>query len=617
MKRMASLSPVLLVAALWPAFLQTSVTCDLSHNPNLRSLEVEAGGVDRIVGFKPGTTHYDVWVAGAASFTVRAKAIEGVTTISWGYGDESGVLGVSDGEVTLAVIPGASLLVSTSAPRGAAQTYTIAIDPVCSPGSCDDANRCTTDVCNPTSQTCEFWEESTCPLQGRLRGGPFSGVSWESLGTSARRTGVLDESSTFDYLPDHDVRFFIGETVFGEVAGAEEIDWFDIVGLEPVIGMTDVSAMLGERDSRLHTMINIAVFLYTLDHDGDASNGVEISDDTAYWFDFLSVQFERDWVRFRHDPALRVALSQLNALDVLPEHRPVRNSAYAIQSLYESLGVDARIFGPQRFEYTEGPTNPAYAEEFLYDEWGNRYFRRWRYPANRLYWAIHGGVDDNGNKTTWWDGPYPGIPDLTRHEYDDDHNLIRKALDLNANAIIDSYTHYEYDAYGRRVLEDGSDQITWDYDEDGNQIRQYEGASITHMEHDPRGYLTRASEDDDGNGTIEREWLYEYDAEGHQVAVRHYDPPSVLVDETRFDHTYDVDGNLTQWTAVRNAVHVETRSWAYDVDGNATTMASTVGSDMSPGRGFTATYVPTGWAAALDALPRVGAGSWPPQAIDP
>jgi YD repeat-containing protein len=611
MMRTVSLSPVLLVASLSPLLLQTSITCDLSRNPNLRSLEVQAGGLDRIVDFEPGATHYDVWTNGSAEITVRARAIDLASTIRWSYGGDSGRLGTGYGDVTLSVVPGAELSVATRASGGATQTYTVSIDPPCDPGACDDADICTTDICNPMSRTCELYDESPCPVEGRLLGGPFTGVSWEALGTSVRRTGVLDDSSTFDYLPGQDVRFHVGQTVLGEVEGAPELDWFDILGMESVVGMSQVRLMLNDRSSQLHTLINVAVFLYTFDYDGDASNGVQIHPDTADWLDFFRIDVERDWMRFRHDIELRSALNDINAYDVLPQHRVVRNSAYAIQTLYDALGVDPQIYGPKRRDYTEGGGSPAHVQFFAYDDWGNRKSWLILFPGPDPDHRAYGGVNDNGNKTTWWEAPEPGIPDLHRHEYDLDGNLVHRATDLDANAIVDLDAYYQYDAYGRRLVESSegngpSGVTTWAYDDDGNVVREEENGFVRHMEYDPNGYLVRALEDANGDDTFDTEQLYEYDYRGNLVGSRSYQPIGALKDDIAFEYTYDAQGNLIAFSEVRNGVHFETRSWTYDDDGNAVTMTSTLGEDRTLGPTFTSTYERTGWVEALEPLPRTG-----------
>lgn len=620
MKYSVHLAPILWAVVLSPALLQTPFSCQNTSNRKLASLQLEAGGLDRVVEFNPYTFNYDVWLDGASEVTLRATSADPRATVRWTHAGESGTLGVGGGETTLSALSGTNLLVLVRAPGGAVQSYSLRIDPRCGLAACNDANRCTSDVCDWVSESCEFVEESPCPVEGHFAGGPFEGVSWEALGTAVPRRGVLDETSTFEYVPGHDVRFFVGETVFGEVAGKADMSWFDVADTAPIVGMSGVSSALGDRSHPLHTLINIAVFLYTFDEDGDSENGVLINEDTAWTFTYRPpVDFAGDWMRFRHEPTLRSALRSANDYDLLADHRPLRNSAYAIQTLYDALDVDARIFGPKIRNYSAGVGTEEYRETFVYNHRGNATFHRWDHPVPITYWAIYGGVDDNGNSTNEWDGPYPGIPTLTRFDHDADDNLTRAAIDFRANAIVEEYKYYEYDPLAQRLSElhqskSGSllQRTTWEYDDESNRVREEvyrpsdDSTTISQMEYDSLGNQTWLRLDDDADGAVDREWKYEYDTRGNRTRMLFFSPVGELYEDTQYEFTYSESGDLVQWSVFVNDIHWETRMWTYDDDGNPVTLTSTIGEDMSIGAGFTASYEPTGWAVALHAPPLTG-----------
>ncbi len=162
-------SAVLLAVALSPAFMQTSVTCNDTGNAALTSLAFESGGLDRVVGFVPKTTRYDVWVDGATVVTVRATAADPSAAVRWRYGVDAGAFVSGGGEVTTPVHPGSSsFLIFVRAPGGATKMYELRVDPRCSIGECDDANSCTTDVCNAEGR-CEFLDDTdhaSCAFEG-------------------------------------------------------------------------------------------------------------------------------------------------------------------------------------------------------------------------------------------------------------------------------------------------------------------------------------------------------------------------------------------------------------------------------------------------------------------
>lgn len=127
MERSLRFSTLLFAAVLSPAFLQTSMTCD-SDNVRLASLQLRAGGLNRVIGFEPRRFLYDVWVDGATEMTVRASSVDPSATVRWTYGQDSGVLGQGGGEATLPVVSGSQLLVHVGSAAGAGRGYRLTID---------------------------------------------------------------------------------------------------------------------------------------------------------------------------------------------------------------------------------------------------------------------------------------------------------------------------------------------------------------------------------------------------------------------------------------------------------------------------------------------------------
>ena len=85
MNRAVFFSPTLLAVALSPALLYSDCS-PKTGNPNLVSLEVEAGSINRLIGFNNATADYSVWLDGAATITIRGQAEDPGSTISWETG---------------------------------------------------------------------------------------------------------------------------------------------------------------------------------------------------------------------------------------------------------------------------------------------------------------------------------------------------------------------------------------------------------------------------------------------------------------------------------------------------------------------------------------------------
>ncbi|MDH3654798.1 MAG: hypothetical protein OEN21_11055 [Myxococcales bacterium] len=140
-----------------PVFLQ--VQCDRSGNPNLSSLEIEAAGLNRIVGFSPSVVTYDMWTtAGVDTIIVRATSAVPTARVNYRLVTgtiETGLVGFGGGEVTLTIPVGTPIQLALDiSDGGAIRSYNVSINPTCSAGECDDANSCTGDAC--VASTCDF-----------------------------------------------------------------------------------------------------------------------------------------------------------------------------------------------------------------------------------------------------------------------------------------------------------------------------------------------------------------------------------------------------------------------------------------------------------------------------
>jgi hypothetical protein len=155
-------STVLVAVLLSPALLQSG-DCGYTPNTNLASLEIETGGLDRVVGFSPAQVSYDIWTPGSVTrpvtMVLRARSASTIASVSYqlsGATTAAGSMNLGGGEVTLDRPNGPSTLLLVVNDKGTLRTYTVEMNPPCSGGECDDASSCTTDTCNTSTSTCNF-----------------------------------------------------------------------------------------------------------------------------------------------------------------------------------------------------------------------------------------------------------------------------------------------------------------------------------------------------------------------------------------------------------------------------------------------------------------------------
>jgi cysteine-rich repeat protein len=186
-------SPVLLAVALSPAFLQSDCS-PKTGDPNVVSLEIEGGGLDRIVQFDNAVLAYNIWLDGATMITIRGQTVAPDTRLSWDTGAEYGTVGIGTGETTItAPADGTTLYVTSTASGGASKAFAFAVNPSCSPGDCDDANPCTSDQCDVAISTCTFVAEADgtpCDFQAVGDGICISGMC--GLASSGCGDGVVE-----------------------------------------------------------------------------------------------------------------------------------------------------------------------------------------------------------------------------------------------------------------------------------------------------------------------------------------------------------------------------------------------------------------------------------------
>ncbi|MCB1848797.1 MAG: hypothetical protein KDI04_15865, partial [Halieaceae bacterium] len=96
-----------------------------------------------------------------------------------------------------------------------------------------------------------------------LAGTPVAGVAY----TTPTQAGVTGLDGSFQYTPGERVRFAIGATELGEVAGGPTVTPFDLAG-SPVLRGIRIAWALRDEDDPFQRVINLTVLLQSLDRDG-------------------------------------------------------------------------------------------------------------------------------------------------------------------------------------------------------------------------------------------------------------------------------------------------------------------------------------------------------------
>ena len=152
-------------------------------------------------------------------------------------------------------------------------------------------------------------------------------------------TGERNDPGRFSfYTPEATVTFSLGDTELGSNVGKDRVTPFDLAGVaEEAVGGCEVDGELPEDDFRI--VHNIAVLLQTFDTDGDPSEGIEISTETAALFEGINIDVDQAWEDFQADTDLGAVLAAFNDANEFPETRTLRERREALAALYEGIDL--------------------------------------------------------------------------------------------------------------------------------------------------------------------------------------------------------------------------------------------------------------------------------------
>jgi len=451
---------------------------------------------------------------------------------------------------------------------------------------------------------------------GFLVGPAVAGVAWQT----PTQQGVTGLDGSFQYEEGETVRFMIGGTLLGEVTGQAKVTPFELAGSPVHTGIRIAWALqkndkhdffdnfeIGEHVGPFDAVVNIAVFLQTLDHDADPENGIQIRpavarlfrgvslDLSQKWEDFLS----QEWEEGRNEPVqLRHALWKANTKGGFSVPHGIVKPAAALEHLYATLKIDARTLGLSLVQDEGGDGSLGDIERWQYDANGNvvRYehdrlgFESWHYDANgNVTWYERDALTANSfDKIEAWQ--YDANGNVTRHEDDSGADSTPEKIETWQYHANGNVTRYEVDGDADGTLEKIE---TWQYHANGKVAR-----------HELDGYADGTLQKNEAwqyypNGKVARhEFYFELtpDFTFHGVETWKYahgnvtlftyegndleDGPGSSVTRYRYDANGNVTRETTDWGADGTPGNVET--WQYNANGKVTLHEDDSDADGTP-----------------------------------
>lgn len=169
--------------------------------------------------------------------------------------------------------------------------------------------------------------------RGIFLDGPVGGLTYKT----PTLEGVTKADGSFLYKAGETVTFSLGSFVLGSTTG------------KPVITPLDlVPEAKGSSDQRV---VNICVLLQTLDLDGDAANGIVISEKAASFVTQFGkdINFNKPVRAFSFDAGFRATIAELNNIDFFGETpRAVRPPVVAQKHLEATLAELAKKAVPDK-----------------------------------------------------------------------------------------------------------------------------------------------------------------------------------------------------------------------------------------------------------------------------
>lgn len=435
------------------------------------------------------------------------------------------------------------------------------------------------------------------PLTSGILEGPVTGLRYET----GSESGITDENGTFSYRVGQRVRFYVGDILVGDARTAESLTLFNLAGLDsPPVTATEVRATINQMDSNrepvaippfetpFETAANIAALLYTLDEDGNSSNGIVIPSRihqlaTGPAFNSGALQS-----RLAGSASLSKLLHDAHNENVWATERAFVNRSLAMDALYASLGLVPEIYvitATQVDQDGNGEIDAVYTTTFdangfrhddhldedndgdidtgvelRYDASG-RITSASQIAEGASFMAFLYAYDDRGHLTRFEGVPAEGSStpgNVTYYTRDDNSLDYTASVDAGDDGSIDAIHYHHFDQEGRLLSidqdidNDGGIELQdlFYYDSRGQQIRVELDVNTLGVPRDvftynTYGQLLTAVSDLDGDGHNDTATEYHYNSKQQPVSSTQDDGADGYIERNYF-WRYDANGRLAE-----------------------------------------------------------------------
>ncbi|NNF99813.1 MAG: hypothetical protein HKM93_10580 [Desulfobacteraceae bacterium] len=401
--------------------------------------------------------------------------------------------------------------------------------------------------------------------------GPVSGLIFETDSQS----GETDFVGEFSYLKGETVRFFVGDILIGEATGQEYLSPFDLVGMTPPESAIDVRRAANfmyslKPATPLDQVINIALFLQTMDEDSNVANGIQIPATLHELAQETVMDFQQPYEKFRRDFQFRKLTALGRAAGLWDGEHGIGNAMHALDNLYTGLDLTPSVAIYSQRDRDVGSDGTV-------DD-----YKIYSYDARGYRALVEENTDLDGIADGYYYYSYNTNGNLTMQEYDwgaDGTMEYRATWEYNANGLLtlferddddDGTVNYrkrnEYDTNGNRTLHE--------LDEDGDGTAN----NVEFSTYDTNGNLTLREVDENGDGTVDFRVFNTYDANGNPTIIETDQNADGVVDST-ITNEYDADGNLIR--AEHDSMVNSIWTYEYDANGNQTLLEMDTNADGS------------------------------------
>ncbi len=212
---------------------------------------------------------------------------------------------------------------------------------------------------------------------------PIEGLTYKT----ASQSGITDARGAFKYQEGEEITFSIGKTDLGTMKAKSKVTLYDFYSKQYIrqyieSDYSDLKLRLRysydweglyeviPRDP-LHFILNLTIFLQTLDYDNSSENGIQITDDTRKLFTNTHINFKQFYPQFLQDFHFSKTLNQANEENVFPDARRISQPWNALEHLYTSNKIAAPTIQTFTSLADDGDGSLETSTQLIVDEQGN------------------------------------------------------------------------------------------------------------------------------------------------------------------------------------------------------------------------------------------------------